>query len=255
MTNILRTLKLAFAFLTIVPLGSHDAEPSETDLAFSRYAYPVVGLAIGLVLAGLSELLGRFGSSPFVAAFVLLAASTGINGGLHLDGLADTCDGLFLTGDAERRLSVMRDSHLGSFGVTALVLVLLGKFAALCSLAVHARSLALVMAAAISRTLILVSAGSASYARPEGTGRVLVEADTPRDALAATAFALAVGLVLACGPGLFATLMALALAVGLTRVASVRLGGITGDILGALIELEELAILVILALIQSPLAK
>ncbi|HEV3164979.1 MAG TPA: adenosylcobinamide-GDP ribazoletransferase [Isosphaeraceae bacterium] len=251
MSRVTRALWLACGLLTIVPVHLADNEVVEADLAASRYAFPVVGLAIGLVLAAMSELLGA--SPPLLAAFVLVAVGCLLSGGLHLDGLADTADGLFLTGGPEHRLAVMRDPHVGSFGVVAIVLVLLGKLTALASLPStgHARSLAIIAAVAISRTLILVCAGSARYARPEGTGRVVVEATTFPDALGAAVVVVVLGLVLARAPGLVASLVALAVAWGLTRVASKRVGGVTGDTLGALVELGELVILVTLGLLQS----
>jgi adenosylcobinamide-GDP ribazoletransferase len=255
MRRFLRALRLAFAFLTIVPVRVREGEATEAELAASRFAYPVVGIAIGLFLAALSELLDWLHAPGSIAAFLLVAAGAVISGGLHLDGLADSADGLFLWESAERRLAVMRDPHAGSFGVAAIVLVLLGKFAALDHLASSARGMAILSASTISRSLILVSAGSARYARPEGTGRVLVEATRRRDAIGAALVAIALGGVFSRGPGLLAGIAALALAWTITRYAARRLGGITGDVLGALIELGELTVLVILGLIDASWAK
>ncbi len=94
--------------------------------------------------------------------------------------------------------------------------------------------------------MILVSAGTARYARPEGTGRIVIEAATPRDALGAAVGALVLAAALAGRAGLLAGAAALAMAWGLTRLASRKLGGVTGDILGALVELGELTFLVVL---------
>jgi len=243
----LRALRLALAFLTVVPVPLRDDEFAPASLADARLAYPIVGALIGLALAGLSEGLRRAGAFPGVAAFLLVAAGSALSGGLHLDGLADTADGLFLWGDADRRLAVMRDPRVGSFGVAALVLVLLGKFAALGALAGPARSLAILGAATIGRSLVLVSAGLAPYARPDGTGRIVVDATRPRDALGAAVVAVAVGLGVAGRPGLIAAVLALGTALALTRLASRKLGGVTGDTLGALIELGELIVLLTLA--------
>src|SRR6185312_5689789 len=115
--------------------------PTERELAASRFAYPLVGLAIGLIVAGLSDVLARLGAAPSLAAGVLVVAGALISGGLHLDGLADTCDGLFMPrGDSQRRLDAMRDPHVGSFGVIAIVLALIVKYSALVALAGHGRS-------------------------------------------------------------------------------------------------------------------
>ncbi|MBV8676845.1 MAG: adenosylcobinamide-GDP ribazoletransferase [Planctomycetaceae bacterium] len=241
-----RAFRLAVAFLTVIPVRLGEGEVTEADLAASRFAYPAVGIAIGLVLAGWSEALRLWGIDPAPAAFLLVAAGVAITGGLHLDGLADTGDGLFLRGDASRRLAVMRDPHVGSFGVTAVVLVLLGKYAALSHATGPSRSLAVLGAATVGRTLILVAAGTSRYARLEGTGRVLIDAATPYDAFVAASGTLAFGALLAGRAGLAAAAAALGLAWGLTQYASRKLGGITGDLLGALVELTELVFLVIL---------
>jgi len=249
--RVVRSIRLALAFLTIVPIPIRDGEVTPDRLADARFAYPAVGLLIGLVLALVSELLRSISAPPGPSAFLIVGAGVTIVGGLHLDGLADTADGLFLWGDADRRLAVMRDPRVGSFGVVVLVLVLLGKFAALASMVGPGRSMAILGASTVGRSLILVSAGLAPYARPEGTGRVLVSATTPRDALWASAFASAVGLATAGGPGLVAASVAIGTALILTRSAIRKLGGVTGDTLGALVELGELGFLLLVVLFRS----
>lgn len=245
MRRALRAFRLALAFLTLWPVRFRDDEITEADIAASRFAYPIVGLLIGLALLALSELLARSTVAPNVASFLLLTAWVALSGGLHLDGLADSFDGLFLPGDSGRRLAVMRDPHVGTFGVAAIVLVLLGKYAALGSLAGRTRSWILLGAAILSRTSILIAAGSGRYARPQGTGRALIDATRPRDAAFALLLCLAIGPILRGWPGLWAAVAVAALSWGLARLANLRLGGITGDILGAEVELAELSFLMV----------
>ena len=171
--------------------------------------------------------------------------------GLHLDGLADTADGLFLWGDRSRRLDVLRDPHVGSYGLTAVVLVILGKYAVLSNLASQGRGWAVLIAVVVSRCLVLVSAGLTGYARPEGTGRIIIDATTLRDAAWAAALVLIVGAIGAGREGLAAGALALGLAWGLTRLAAARLGGVTGDTLGALVETGELLVLLTLAVFRQ----
>jgi adenosylcobinamide-GDP ribazoletransferase len=248
--RILRAFRVALEFLTIIPLPARlgGGAATEADLAAARYAFPIVGLAIGFALASLSGALSSAHAAPLLASFVLVAAGTAITGGLHLDGLADSSDGLFLFGDADRRLTVMRDPHVGSFGLLAIVLTILGKFAALAPLMGRRRALALLGAAAVSRTLILVAAGLAPYARRQGTGKAFIEATTVIDSLWSVVAALALGALLAGEDGLIASAAALVVAWSVTHIANQRLGGVTGDILGAVVELAELAYLVILGL-------
>jgi len=238
---------VAIAFLTIVPVRFSPDEPTEADVAAARYAFPIVGLAIGTVLALLSAGLSAAGASPMLSSFFLITTWAIITGGLHLDGLADSSDGLFLHGDPQRRLSAMRDPHVGSFGVLAIVLVILGKFAALTPLLGRRRALALLGAAAVSRTLVLIAAGLAPYARPEGTGRPIVAATSVVDSLWSIVAALAAGAILSGELGLLASIAALLVAWAVTHHATHQVGGVTGDILGAVVELGELVYLVILA--------
>jgi adenosylcobinamide-GDP ribazoletransferase len=242
---------VALAFLTILPTRFRDGSATEADVAAARYAFPFVGVAIGLVLAALSAGLGTGRAAPSLAAFVLVAAWATVSGGLHLDGLADTGDGLFLGGDPVRRLAAMRDPHVGTFGLLAVVLVVLGKYAALATMTGRRRALALLGAVAVSRTLILVAAGLAPYARREGTGRVIVEATTVVDSLWSVVASLALGALLAGELGLVASAVALLITWALTHLATQNLGGVTGDILGAIVEISELAYLVTLGLFAA----
>lgn len=251
MSRTVSAMKLALAFLTVIPLGRGDGPVSEADLKASRFGYPLVGVMIGFLLALLSEALRSGGATPSVAAFLLVASLALLTGGLHLDGLADTFDGLFLWGSAERRLAVMRDPHIGSHGVSAIALVLLGKYAVLADLNGQERPVALFGALAVSRTLILISAGIVTYARPQGTGRLVIEATTARDTVGATVVALIFSSAVAGGPGLIAGVGAVILALTLTKLAARRLGGITGDILGTIVELGELVYLLLFSLLQA----
>jgi adenosylcobinamide-GDP ribazoletransferase len=239
-------IAVAVALLTVIPAWPLTRHADDDDLRAARFAFPLVGIALGLIIAALSALLQRAAAPPQVAAVLLVAALAALTGGLHLDGLADAADGLFLWGDPARRLAAMRDPHVGSYGVAALVLVLLAKCAALASLAGHSRPLGLLGAVAVSRALLLVSAGCAPYARSEGTGRATIEATTRRDALAAGGFVLAAAGLLGHAAGLLAALLALGLTLALTALANRRLGGITGDVLGAVAELGETGYLVCL---------
>jgi adenosylcobinamide-GDP ribazoletransferase len=246
-----RAARLALTTLTIIPARFPEGDAAEADLAASRFFYPAVGALVGLILVAVSASLARLEADPPLAAFLLVASWAAISGGFHLDGLADTSDGIFLWGSPERRLTVMRDPHVGSFGVSAIVLVVLGKFAALEAFSDRDRALAVFVAAIVGRSLVLVSAGLARYARPEGTGRIIIEATTPRDALGAAAAILILAAILSRGAGLLAAAATLALAWGLTRLASRKLGGVTGDTLGALVELGEVTFLVVLAIARD----
>jgi adenosylcobinamide-GDP ribazoletransferase len=207
-----------------------------------------VGLLIGLLLAGLY---GLFHSADAgVLAVLLLAAWALLTGGLHLDGLADTADAWIGShGDKEKSLAIMKDPHSGPIAIMIVVLVLLAKFATLKTLLTRNAWEILVWVPVLGRTAILLMLVTTPYARPQGMG-VRYANYLPRTAskllllgvVAVIAWRLrwnGITLVLLLGSGL----------IGLRHLLLQRLGGTTGDTLGATCELTETATLVILSLL------
>jgi adenosylcobinamide-GDP ribazoletransferase len=233
---------LAAAFLTRVPLAAPG--PAGRPLAAGAWAFPLVGAGIGGVAAFfflLAQLLG-FGDGP--AALLAVLAGAALTGALHEDGLADAADGLFGGDDRERRLAIMRDSRHGTFGVLALVASVLLRVAALARLGdpLHA-GLALVAAHALSRALLPAAMRVLKPARADGLG---AGAGTPSPAQTAVAVALGGAIALAAlGPlrGLLALLAAAAAVGAAARLARSRIGGYTGDVLGAFQQIGEIAML------------
>ncbi len=234
----------ALGFLTIFPT------PRKAGLrALSSGAawYPFVGLIIGLV-AGAAYLTFNIFFNGTIAAALTLLIWVLLTGGLHLDGLADSCDGLFAALSQERRLEIMRDPRPGAFGVIGLVLVLLTKFAIISALStqpVFASLFPFLLATTVARWLILPVARM-RRARTSGLGSDFAAGIKVRTLLLAAL--LPVGLV-ALGDlrAIAALLLALFIVSVIVRAAYVRLGGISGDVLGALVELSEVAILLAFA--------
>jgi adenosylcobinamide-GDP ribazoletransferase len=221
----------AVAFLTRVPVGR--VELGRDDVARGSVLFPLVGagigLVVGLVAAGSDSRLG-----PLLAAALAVAFEALLTGAIHLDGLADTADGLG-AGTRERALAVMREGAIGAFGATALGVDLLVKTAALAAiLSGPAPMLALVAAFAVGRAAPLALAAAFPYAREEdGIGRALAGRPWP-------AVGVALGIVVAVGAlGMRGLWIAGAAAVAVAALALVarRLGGVTGDVLGAAAEL------------------
>lgn len=246
-----RLIRLAFAALTILPVGGREAEASSEEIAASRIAFPVVGLILGLIYQYVYLLSFRFAHSSFTAACFTVLAGVIATGGLHLDGAADSADGLFLAGDRDRRLAAMRDPHIGSYGVIALIMILLIKTALLAAIRSTDVARALILGGLISRTLIVFAAGFGRYARRDGTGKLLIDASNDRDAGFAVTLVLIAASLIGRGEGLIAAVSALAIAYGIVRFARKKIGGITGDILGAVVELTETAVYAAYAF-QSP---
>jgi adenosylcobinamide-GDP ribazoletransferase len=233
-------LALATTFLTIVPLRVRAGAQSRWTPAW----FPVVGALVGAIAGGVrygfDSLLGALPASVLAAATLVVCT-----GALHQDGLADLADGLGVRGDRARRLAVMRDPQVGTFGVLAVGLSLLALVSALSGLARDDALAALVLACALGRSSALVHAVLAPPARAHGLGAGFAVERAPL----AVASAIALGLALALEhPAPAASSLAAAVVVAGVLAASARrsLGGRTGDTLGACIALVEVAVAFVL---------
>ncbi|HET6172315.1 MAG TPA: adenosylcobinamide-GDP ribazoletransferase [Gaiellales bacterium] len=239
-----RAFVAAVTLLTRVPLGTR-VQIDETDVARSLAWLPLVGAALGGALAlGARGLEGRLDDGP--AAVLLVAGWALATGAIHLDGLADSADALG-GGDRERRLAIMRDSRIGSFGALALVLVVALKIALVAGVLARGHHLWLIAIPAAGRLAASSLSAALPYARVEGTGLAFVSGGRRFERLAvALATALVVALACARLRGLLAVAAAALVALVVGRLAVRRLGGVTGDVLGAAIELAECAALIAL---------
>jgi adenosylcobinamide-GDP ribazoletransferase len=199
---------------------------------------------LGLALTGLAAALAGT-VAPALVAVLLAALLAGLTGGLHLDGFADVFDGLAGgRGDRARTLEIMRDPRIGAQGAAALALLLIAKVATLAQVAERRDLLALLAFPTVSRWLAAVLIVGFPYVRAEGLGRAFSGEAGRAQALAATAIAVVVVGVLGTAlilPALGAAAAVLAFAYWLNR----RLGGLTGDVYGAAIELAEVVMLVL----------
>lgn len=221
----------ACALLTIAPI--------RRALNFSARAFayfPLVGALLGIILVGAQIVFKPF-FPPFVLAALLVALWALLTGALHLDGVSDACDALFATATRERRLEILRDPHMGAFGATGLIVILLLKFSALASVNLAALFLAPVLA-----RWAMVYAAAFPLARSQGMAALFAKTLTRRKVLLATLCAL--GLVIAFGwLAVGAWLTAVLVATLLARFAIARLGGLTGDIYGMICEVVEVSVL------------
>jgi adenosylcobinamide-GDP ribazoletransferase len=237
----MRSLILALRFLTVVPIPGREAE-GPAALGRAAWWFPVVGLMLGALVAGSARLIDAV-FPPLVGAALLVAGWKAITGAIHLDGLADALDGL-AGRDRARRLAIMRDSRIGVFGVTGLVLLLVLSVTAVAALAAPLRYRLLVLAPVVGRvTPTLAGAWLAPSTPGQGLGAAF-SAGLSRWAgpvHAGGGLALAAWLI---GPG-GAALAAGAWVVALLLIglAAARVGGVTGDLLGAGVEVAELVLL------------
>lgn len=232
----------ALGLLSRLPLPDHAPRG-----AAAAWAWPVAGAMIGALAAAVGGMALALGVPPAPAAALALAAQALLTGALHEDGLADTFDGLWGGRDRAARLAILKDSRIGSYGVLALVFVTLIAWSALSTLAAQGLMLpALVAAGAISRVPMAVIQSALPNARGTGLSQAVGRPDGPTVALAAAAAAL----IAAFAAGWAMPVMALAAALPalwIARAARVRIGGQTGDILGAAQQLSAAAALLALA--------
>lgn len=233
----------AAGFLTRLPLPEGPWEADRLARA-SRY-FPAAGALVGLA-GGVVWWLAGLALPPALAAGLALAAMLALTGALHEDGLADCADGLGGGRGRDEALAIMRDSRTGSYGVLALVLSVGLRWAALAALAPAAGVLALVLAGGIGRAMMVPATALARYARAEGTGALVARGAGPVEVLVALGSALLLALI-----GGWAGLLALMLTALVTAAflgwMVRRVGGYTGDGLGAIAQLGEITVMLTLA--------
>jgi adenosylcobinamide-GDP ribazoletransferase len=236
----LRAAGAAACFLTRLPLGRFlnvDAE----DLARAGLAFPLVGAAIGALVGAVALLLAH-SLSPWLAAVLALATGALLTGALHLDALADSADALSANTRA-RALEIMRDHAIGSYGATALTVDLLLRAGALSVLAAHGHVVRVAVAAgALSRTAPVLLAAALPYARTDtGLGRSLTYGGRARTTIAAVLGA-GIAILLTGAEGAIAAAAVAGITLLLGLCYRRWLNGVTGDTLGAAVEVTEITV-------------
>ncbi|MEX2647636.1 MAG: adenosylcobinamide-GDP ribazoletransferase [Alphaproteobacteria bacterium] len=236
-------LAAAVGFFTVLPVRA-----PAVALGRVAWAFPVIGAGVGLA-AGLAFALARgLGLGAMAAGVVAVIVTVTLTGALHEDGLADTADGLGVRGGREARLAALRASGIGAFGVLALILVTLGRVAALAQIGAGAEALgALIAAGALSRAALAPLMHAVPAARGDGLSAA---AGAPSAEMALVAIAVGTGIAW-LAVGLLATLAGLVFGgmvlFGVALLARRLFGGQTGDVLGAAQQLVEFAVLLVVA--------
>jgi adenosylcobinamide-GDP ribazoletransferase len=236
--------RLAAGFLTRLPLGA-EATEAIGPLAQASWAFPLVGLVIGLVGGVTYSLAAWPGVPPLPAALLAVAATALATGALHEDGLADVADGFGGGADRAEKLAIMRDSRSGAFGVLALVFSVGLRAAALAALGDGGRvTAALVAAHALSRGFLPLVLRALEPARSDGLGATAGRPEAANAWAAAGLGALIVLFALDWWPGVAAVVAAGVVAILMSNVARRQVGGYTGDILGAIEQGGEITVMV-----------
>ena len=247
----------ALRFFSTLPLarwfGGEDSLPHAGEapkLNDAIVGFPIAGLIIALPPALLWYIASQF-LSPLLAAAIAIGLGTLITGALHEDGLADCFDGLGGGSTRERILQIMRDSAIGTFGASALFFSFAIRIFALASLGSWSGALALLMAHSVARGALVIAIHYSTYVRPSGLGDAVREgahSDQFKNTLWVL-LAISLALVLASDQfsGLLAPVVGMTASWGLLQWLNARLGGYTGDGLGAMEQVAEISILLVLA--------
>jgi len=233
-----KSLRLAISFLTVLPVAPAHSGP----MAPARAYFPLVGLGLGGLLAGLDLAASRVLPPPVVGA-LLVAALVVLTRALHTEGFLDSCDGLLGGRDRESRLAILRDSHVGAFAVIGGVCLVVLKWSLLAGIPEAGRIGLLVVFPCFSRFAMVAAMAAFPYARTQGLGTAFQVGSSWRQlAFALLTAAVAGGLLLGIA-GLVLLAIATVVALGLGLWCRRLLGGMTGDTYGATNEVAEVTVL------------
>jgi len=240
---------LALQFLTIIPVRLKDVNAKL--MARSMIWFPFVGAILGFILIAAADLLSRSGFPSLSVDTVVIILLVLLTGGMHLDGLSDTFDAVLSGKNKEEMLRIMRDSHAGVMGILAIVSIILLKIAFLYAISSPLKPMALVLMCIVSRWSMVFSMFLFPYAREEGKAKAYI------NGMNLKTFILATLVVLVFIMGIFSMMEAsifLLVAVCTYLIGgsfNKKIGGITGDTLGALCEINEVVILASVIIISK----
>ena len=237
----------ALRFLTIIPLPWRR-EVSPEEAGRSIVYFPVVGVIIGLILVGLSWLLGLLLPSAVISVLLVVSLAA-ISGALHLDGFVDTCDGVAGHKTVEERWRVMQDSRAGAFGIIGVGCLLLVKYVSLNAVPDSWLMQTLVLMPMVSRWAMVYAVFAYPYAKPSGFGTVFKQGARWPRFMVATVITLAVAVVLAQLTGFVIMLAIWVIVVAMAAYLKGKFGGLTGDTYGAINEVAEVCVLIVVCLL------
>ena len=229
-----------------------DVERATARGARAAWAYPLAGLVLALLAAGVAQIALWLGVQAPIAAGLALACLVLTTGAMHEDGLADAADGLWGGWDKVRRLEIMKDSRIGAYGVLALILGLGLRWQALAIAIDHGLLWpALIATAMLSRAMMVPLMARLPHARDTGLSRSV---GRPEIATSRIAEGIGLGAALLCFglAGLWLIVGALAAATACALIAKAKIGGQTGDILGATQQVTEITLLILIAALAAP---
>ncbi|MCK9419223.1 MAG: adenosylcobinamide-GDP ribazoletransferase [Nitrospirae bacterium] len=253
----LKNFITALQFLTIITVRK-DHEVEEGDLAKSMVYFPVVGFLIGVLLVNADKIFALIALPQTIATFLLVILSVLITRALHIDGLADTLDGLMGGRDHSSRLAIMKDSRLGTAGALGIVFVLFMKYLCLNNLFESDRIVALLVAPVLARWAQTLMVSNAEYGREHGMGKAFVGHLRSSGMVATSAVAIGLSAFVVVRLDVRSVVLFLVLICGVLLLTYLgkrylvrKLGGVTGDAIGAMSELNEVLVLFLFVILSS----
>lgn len=245
----MKTFLIALQFLTILPVKI-KSKISPEDFGKSLAFFPLVGLFIGVCLVVVRLL---FSFLPhLVGVAIILIISIILTGAIHLDGLADTCDAFYGNKPKEKILEIMRDSHIGTMGVAAITMLLFLKFTLLISIPQEILWKLLILMPIFARWIQVLACFSSAYVRKEGKAKYFVEFAANKEMLIATLFMLMAFVLLIAVKGIVLSFFSVLPIFLFIRYMKRRIGGMTGDTIGAASELSEISVLFFTLMLYNP---
>ncbi len=238
----MRQFLIAIQFLTTLPVriqGTWDEKDFKGILAY----FPLVGACLGLVLALTAQVLAFM--PPLAMVACVLACYVILTGALHIDGLADTCDGILSGRPKEKILEIMQDSRIGAMGSTAIGILLILKFAFVASLLQEGLWAMLIVMPVVGRWAQVLACCLSGYARADGKALYFFKYAHRNDIISGTLFSLGVTVLLLGIKGLFLFMLTVIPVIAFIKFVESKINGMTGDTVGATSEIAELAALFI----------
>ncbi|HBY56289.1 MAG TPA: adenosylcobinamide-GDP ribazoletransferase [Candidatus Atribacteria bacterium] len=258
--KILRDLSLAIHFLTILPIASfppsnntnQDEEGLAEDFANSMTFFPLVGMLIGLLLVVLRRIFYYLPVSPLIGDTLILIVWIWLSGGLHLDGFADSVDGFLGGNNKEDILNIMKDSSTGAKGVVALVSLLLLKFVLLVEMPLLLKDAVLFVTPTIGRWSMVIAAFLGKPARLKNSmGKLFMDYVSWREVIFASLTLTIIGSLLFKLYFLPLVIVGMGIVLLILKYCQKKIGGISGDILGAINEIVEVSVLLVICLLSQ----
>ncbi len=241
---------LAAQFLTSIPIQIKSIK--EGDIAKSIVYFPFVGLVLGGILAGANNLMIVLNFNQFVLSVILAVLLIILTAGLHLDGVADTMDALLSRKPKDKMLEIMHDSHIGAMGVLSLICILLLKISLIYSISAPLKTAALILMCVLSRWCMAFSMFLFPYARREGKAKVFMQGINIKIIVLSVISVLTCAFVVWGFNGIVICALVTLCTYSIAKFINNKIGGMTGDTIGAVSEITEVSTLFFALIAGSP---